>query len=117
MEDRQQRHLVKESGRPFAQRLLAAVISRARLVSLALAAVVVAAGCGTDDSSDDDVGRHFQDVRCRIANDDGTCTSLPADCPVTLPHSITPEEPHCPVGAELIPIAADNCAQKLICID
>jgi hypothetical protein len=113
MNDREQRHVVEESGRSFAQWLLAAVSSGARLVSLAMVAVAVAAGCGTDDSS----RGHLEDFRCRIANDDGTCASLPANCPVFLPKPLKPEEPHCPGGAELIPIAADDCAQKLICTD
>jgi hypothetical protein len=36
---------------------------------------------------------------------------------VTLAPSIKSDEPHCPLGAELIPIADDTCARKFICID
>ena len=117
MNHREQHRVVEESRKPLTQKLLPAVISGARVVSLMLAAVVAPAGCVTDDSPGSDVGQHLQDVRCRIAKPDGTCESLPANCPVTLPSSITPDEPHCPVGAQIIPIADDNCAHKLICTD
>ena len=85
------------------------------IVSLMVASFVAAVGCGTDDSSGDDIEGPKQEFRCRIAKPDGTCESMPANCPVTLP--ITLDEPHCPLGAELIPISDDDCARKFICID
>jgi hypothetical protein len=115
MSYREQRHILGEARRPLLVRLLPAVISRACALSWILAAVVVVAGCATDGSGG--TGRDPQDFRCRIAKSDGTCESLPAGCPVTLSPPSAPEEPHCPVGAELIPIADDNCAEKRICID
>ena len=81
------------------------------MASLMLAAVV-AAGCATEHGEP-----HPQDFRCRIAKSDGTCESMPANCPVTLPPSIQSDEPHCPLGAQLIPIADDDCARELICTD
>ena len=109
MRYRAQRTIVEDCGRRLTRRLLPG-FGRARVVSLTLSVVVAAAGCGTDEPP-------AEDFRCRIAKADGACESLPANCPVTVPKGITVGEPHCPEGAELIPLAADDCAQKGLCTD
>jgi hypothetical protein len=71
------------------------------------ASAVVAAACGGEPNA--------ADFRCRITLPDGSCNSMPANCPVHLSHS---SQPSCPEeGAQLIPIEEDDCAHKLICID
>jgi hypothetical protein len=69
-------------------------------------AVAVTAACGGEPNA--------AEFRCRIPLPDGSCNSMPANCPVHLSHST---QPGCPMGAELIPIDEDTCAHKLICID
>jgi hypothetical protein len=75
---------------------------------------VVAAACGTESESESEL--NAKDFRCRMNLSDGSCQTLPADCPVTFPvaHGTSP---HCPLGADLIPIEEDDCAYKLICTD
>ena len=70
----------------------------------------------TDDpsSSEQATSEQATAFRCRASLPAGGCYSLPADCPVTVPHEA---QPHCPLGAELISAADDDCAQKLICTD
>jgi hypothetical protein len=85
------------------------------MVSLLLACVVGVIGCGTEPSAGDDE-LPADAPRCRIANADGTCRSVPPGCPVTVgPHSGPPQ---CPPGTELIRYADDHCAVRvLLCAD
>jgi hypothetical protein len=71
---------------------------------------VMAAACGTDPAPEPNAA----DFRCRSSNSDGSCNSMPANCPVTIPHG---NEPGCPIGTTLISIEEDDCAHKFICID
>jgi hypothetical protein len=75
------------------------------LVSLAL---VAAAACGSGELDP-------ADYRCRISLPDGSCQSMPSDCPVRL--GVRPKKPTCPMGAELIPIEDDHCTSQLFCLD
>jgi hypothetical protein len=89
-------------------KLLVLMRSRGGLATLMFASIVATAGCGGGEQT-------AADFRCRLKLSDGTCNSLPADCPTTVFHSNSP--PRCPMGAELIPIEEDDCAHMLICID
>lgn len=89
--------------------------SRAGMVSLLLAWVVGATGCGTEPSSSD-VERHPENYRCLFTHSDGTCLSIPVDCPVTL--TLVPRDRvTCSAPGEIIPIEDDHCPDKRICID
>ena len=96
------------------RRLLAGLGSLDKATTLMLACIAVASACASD-SSTSDAERHPENYRCRFTEADGTCTSMPDNCPVTLP--LRPRRAVCPLGAELIPIDEDDCAHKLICID
>jgi hypothetical protein len=84
-----------------------------------LAFVAVTAACGTDSDRDENDlrNRDPKDLRCRMTVDDGSCQSEPVSCPITIPQALRPTSPHCPLGADLIPIEEDDCAYKFICID
>lgn len=114
MSDREQRRAVRKTRSPLPLNLRSAVIRRACVVPLMLAAVVVA-GCWTDDP--DDVAHHPELYRCRFAKPDGTCESEPLVCPVTLRVGLGSGVPQCPPEAELIRRADDDCAVKRICVD
>jgi hypothetical protein len=95
-----------------ARRLRAPMISRRGMVAVMLALGIAVTGCATDPDPNDP-----ENFRCRTENADGTCTSQPADCPVTLRRLFPPTGPHCPGDAELIPVQQDHCAIQLICLD
>jgi hypothetical protein len=69
--------------------------------------------CGNDPQPQNEEldAAHY---RCLGTFDDGGCYSMPANCPVTIPHS---SEPNCPEGTSLIPVEEDHCTRKLICVD
>jgi hypothetical protein len=99
----------KNPGRSLARRTLVPV------VSLLLACVAGAAGCGTEPALRD-VERHPENYRCLLTQPDGTCISIPVDCPVTL--TLVPDRPvTCAAPGEIIPIEDDHCPDKRICID
>ncbi len=85
---------------------------------LLVAAVALgAAACGAEappPSSAQDL--KAEDYRCVGTRADGSCYSLPSNCPVTV-HTDVAAPPHCPEGATLTPIADDTCPKKLICVD
>lgn len=87
-----------------------------KLIALASLSAVVTIACAisaADNPKDDqpDADR----LRCVMFNEDGSCTSMPANCPVTGPAH--PNNPSCPEGFTLIPAERDNCTQQLICVD
>lgn len=77
-----------------------------------VAAVLVAAACASEHDSDK--SQDANGFRCRGTLADGGCFSMPANCPVTVPHGT---QPVCPADTELIPVEEDDCKRKLICID
>ena len=92
------------------QQLLSPALSPGKLTARLFAFIVVVVGACTNATHEPTAA----DFRCRSSLPDGSCSSEPANCPVTLHHS---SEPRCPQGAELIPIEEDTCAHKLICVD
>ena len=85
-----------------------------KLVALASLSAIVTIACAisaADNPRDESDADHF---RCVMFNDDGSCTSMPANCPVIGPAH--PNNPSCPEGWTLTPVEMDNCTQKLICV-
>jgi len=88
--------------------------------AMALAAMILAGtafACGPDSTTSSGSRRHPRGIypyRCVIQNPDGSCESIPANCPVSIPHDQTPR---CEPGSTLILTSQDHCAHKLICID
>jgi hypothetical protein len=113
---RERQRIVKNQGTSLTRRRLAPMISCASMISLALACVVGVTGCATDPSSSE-VERHPENFRCRFTQLDGTCNSMPINCPVTLPPGVRGTAPNCPAPGEIIPIEEDHCAHKFICTD
>jgi len=102
--------------RPGQLARLVRLVSRDGVAAVMLACVAAAAACTTERStSAADV--QLQDLVCRTPLPDGSCQSMPADCPVMGPAAGHPRQPTCPVGAELIPLVEDTCAHQLICVD
>ena len=77
-------------------------------------AVVMFTFAAASACTDDPREREAAKFRCRVPLADGGCYSLPADCPVTIPHA---DVPSCPLDAELVLAAEDSCATKRICTD
>lgn len=78
-------------------------------------AIAAAAACRDSDSSQRDAGAETSTgFRCLGHRADGSCVSMPANCPVTIPHDNTPR---CPFDYSLIQAKDDTCQTKLICTD
>ncbi|HEX8112642.1 MAG TPA: hypothetical protein VF516_33155 [Kofleriaceae bacterium] len=82
------------------------------LTSLSAIITIASTISAADNPQDPPDANRF---RCVMYNDDGSCTSMPADCPVTGPAH--PNNPSCPEGWTLILAQNDNCTQQLICVD
>jgi hypothetical protein len=115
-EYREQQRGTKNPGTSPARRALAPVTSRAGMVALLLACGVGATGCGTEPSLSD-VERHPNNYRCLLTQSDGTCLSIPVNCPEILPTIVAGDRVNCPAPGEIIPIEDDHCPDKRICID
>ena len=77
-------------------------------------AVLAASACGGDPYRQGQ-GLGADSYRCVApASATQTCVSMPANCPVTIPHDDTPR---CPEGFELVPVPDDTCPHKVICVD
>jgi hypothetical protein len=86
-----------------------------KLVSLASLSLIGSIACAIAAADTPNDPQDANEFRCVSSNDDGSCTSMPASCPVIGP--VHPTNPRCPAGWSIIPAAQDNCAHKMICID
>ena len=82
-----------------------------KLVTVLFAIAMV--GCHESVSAPDANPDPLSQYRCLGHNSDGSCVSMPANCPLIL-HRTTPG---CPLDFTLILTRDDTCADHRICID
>jgi hypothetical protein len=93
-----------------------AVSVMSKLVMPALFAVAIAVaigGCHEGVSAPDASSDPLSQYRCLGHSADGSCVSMPANCPLIVHHTM----PVCPQDFTLIFTRDDTCANRRICID